>query len=260
MFNLIKADLYKLKKSTSIKVLFILCCIAAIIMYVISNQLTEGNLSYDIVGFGAFVTDFQMITLASVVFIAMFICSDFDNKTVHDCISSGYSRVSIVICKTISYFISVLIFLMPYAIVSIVGICSGNSFEAFLPSVFQSIMKNDAEISFSFMVLLKIICIWITIAIVYASQISICLIIAFSIRKSVIVMSLGYIINTTIAQLVKLDKLSDIFKLTPFGVDYSKLTLEAGASVYGKFILTSVIFMAIIMILSYLSFRKAEIK
>ena len=73
-------------------------------------------------------------------------------------------------------------------------------------------------------------------------------------------MSLGYIINTTIAQLVKLDKLSDIFKLTPSGVDYSKLTLEAGASVYGNFILISVIFMAIMMILSYLSFRKAEIK
>ena len=260
MINLIRADLYKLRKSTSIKVLFVLCCIAAGIMYVVSNQLTEGNLSHDIVGFGAFVTDFQMISLASIVFISMFICSDFDNKTIHDSISSGYSRGSIVVCKTITYFISVLIFLLPYVAVSIIGICSGNSFEAFLPSVFQSIMKNDAEISFSFVVILKIICIWITMAILYASQMSISLHIAFSIRKSVILMSLGYIINAGIAQLVNIDKLSNIFKFTPFGVDYSKLTLEAGTSVYGNFIFISLIFMAIMVILSYLAFKKAEIK
>ena len=107
MFNLIKADLYKMRKTKSIKILFLLCCISATLMSVISYQLTNGNLSHDIIGIGSFFTDFQMISLVSVIFISLFICNDFDNKTIHDSISTGYSRSSIIICKTITYFISI---------------------------------------------------------------------------------------------------------------------------------------------------------
>ena len=123
MFNLIKADLYKMRKTKSIKILFLLCCISSTLMSVISYQLTNVNLSHDIIGIGSFFTDFQMISLVSVIFISLFICNDFDNKTIHDSISTGYSRSSIIICKTITYFISILIFLLPYVI--------GNSWNVF---------------------------------------------------------------------------------------------------------------------------------
>lgn len=260
MFNLIRADLYQMRKSKSIKILFLLCCISAAIMYVVCKQLTEGNLGTDIIGFGSFVTDFQMISLVSVIFISIFICNDFDNKTIHDSISSGYSRSSIVICKTITYYISILLFLLPYMVVAIIGICSGDSFESFLPSVFQNIMKYKSGISFNSTIFFKILAIYLTMSIVYASQISISVLIAFAVKKPIIVISLGYIINAAIAQIVNIDNFSDLFKLTPFGVDYSKLTLDASTSVYGSFIITSMIFMLIMIILSYISFRKAEIK
>ena len=71
MFNLIKADLYKMRKTKSIKILFLLCCISATLMSVISYQLTNGNLSHDIIGIGSFFTDFQMISLVSVIFISL---------------------------------------------------------------------------------------------------------------------------------------------------------------------------------------------
>ena len=63
MFNLIKADLYKMRKTKSIKILFLLSCISATLMSVISYQLTNVNLSHDIIGIGSFFTDFQMISL-----------------------------------------------------------------------------------------------------------------------------------------------------------------------------------------------------
>ena len=185
MFNLIKADLYKMRKTKSIKILFLLCCISATLMSVISYQLTNGNLSHDIIGIGSFFTDFQMISLVSVIFISLFICNDFDNKTIHDSISTGYSRSSIIICKTITYFISILIFLLPDVIAAIVGMCSNYSFETFLPSVFQNIMKNENGTAFDFNIFLKIIAIWFTMAIVYASQISISIFLAFSIDGGV---------------------------------------------------------------------------
>jgi len=253
MFNLIKADLYKMRKTKSIKILFLLCCISATLMSVISYQLTNGNLSHDIIGIGSFFTDFQMISLVSVIFISLFICNDFDNKTIHDSISTGYSRSSIIICKTI-------IFLLPDVIAAIVGMCSNYSFETFLPSVFQNIMKNENGTAFDFNIFLKIIAIWFTMAIVYASQISISIFLAFSIRKSVIVISLGYIFNAAIAQIINIDAASDFFSKTPFGVDYSKLTLNANASVFFNFIGISLVFLVIMMLLSYLFFRKAEIK
>ena len=247
MFNLIKADLYKMRKTKSIKILFLLCCISATLMSVISYQLTNGNLSHDIIGIGSFFTDFQMISLVSVIFISLFICNDFDNKTIHDSISTGYSRSSIIICKTITYFISILIFLLPDVIAAIVGMCSNYSFETFLPSVFQNIMKNENGTAFDFNIFLKIIAIWFTMAIVYASQISISIFLAFSIQKSVIV-------------IINIDAASDFFSKTPFGVDYSKLTLNANASVFFNFIGISLVFLVIMMLLSYLFFRKAEIK
>lgn len=260
MFNLIKADLYKMRKTKSIKILFLLCCISATLMSVISYQLANVNLSHDIIGIGSFFTDFQMISLVSVIFISLFICNDFDNKTIHDSISTGYSRSSIIICKTITYFISILIFLLPYVIAAIVGMCSNYSFETFLPSVFQNIMKNENGTAFDFNIFLKIIAIWFTMAIVYASQISISIFLAFSIRKSVIVISLGYIFNAAIAQIINIDAASDFFSKTPFGVDYSKLTLNADSSVFFNFIGISLVFLVIMMLLSYLFFRKAEIK
>ena len=67
MFNLIKADLYKMRKTKSIKILFLLCCISSTLMSVISYQLTNVNLSHDIIGIGSFFTDFQMISLVSVM-------------------------------------------------------------------------------------------------------------------------------------------------------------------------------------------------
>ena len=109
MINLIRADLFKMRKSNSIKILFLLCCISAFIMYEVCKELSKGNLGSDIVGFGSFVTDFQMISLVSVIFISIFICNDFDNKTIQDSISTGHSRASILICKTISYYISILL-------------------------------------------------------------------------------------------------------------------------------------------------------
>ena len=236
MINLIRADLFKMRKSNSIKILFLLCCISAFIMYEVCKELSKGNLGSDIVGFGSFVTDFQMISLVSVIFI------------------------SILICKTISYYISILIFLLPYMVITIVGVCSNNTFESFLPSVFQNIIKNESGVTFDSAVFLKIFLIYITMTIVYASQISISILLAFLFKRPVIVISLGYVLNASIAQIVNIDKLSDLFKLTPYGVDYSKLTLDASLSVYSNFISISLIFMAIILILSYISFKRTEIK
>ena len=59
MFNLIKADLYKMRKTKSIKILFLLSCISATLMSVISYQLTNGNLSHDIIGIGSFLLTFK---------------------------------------------------------------------------------------------------------------------------------------------------------------------------------------------------------
>ena len=145
-------------------------------------------------------------------------------------------------------------------VVTIIGVCSGNSFESFLPSVFQNIMKYESGATFDATIFFKILAIYLTMSIVYASQISVSILIAFAVKKPIIVISLGYIINASIAQIVNIDSFSDLFKLTPFGVDYSKLTLDASTSVYGNFIGISIIFMLLMIILSYISFRKSEIK
>lgn len=260
MINLIKANFYMLKKSMAFKVLILLSFVSALIMTIISNKMATENLSQDIINIGSLFADFQMISLLVILISSSFICSDFQSKTIQDAIACGNSRLNIIISKSIVYAFAVGILVLPYGLVSFIAFCTGYDYVAYLPSVFLNLMSNEGDYALCLSVILKIIAIFLTIFTVYAGQLSICIFLGFTFRKPTIVIAGGYFLSILMAKLVSVNGIKDVLAYTPFGVDYYSITLSGDALDFIKPVIISIIFIVIMVLITYCLFRKSEVK
>ncbi|MFO1446131.1 ABC transporter permease [Bacillus sp. Bva_UNVM-123] len=264
MYNLILADLYSLRKSLTLKVLFVASLLCASVMTYISNLVTQGKIGIEISGIGSFFTDVHMTALLGSVVAAVYIVNDFETKTIHDAISSGSSRSMLVISKTFVYFFIIALIVLPYSIVINMAIITDNMLSPVLPSAFLNIMANEPHLTYTAALFVKMMVITLTIMIVYASQLSFCVLIAFVLRKKVLVIMIGYAIMFISGQLIALrDKysiLDTILSYTPYGVSFSQFVIDAEAGVFIKAIVISVLFSVLMIAITYVSFRKSEIK
>lgn len=263
MINFIHADLYKLKKSLYMKIIGSISFIGAIAMAFFSMAIANGNVSKEVIELAYLFADFQMIGLLGAIFAASYICGDFENKSIQDMITSGAHRFQIVVAKSIVVAITITYLLLPYVLVAVIGVISSIKYQAYLPSVFLMIMKNSNQLPLSIGVFLRILLLFLTVALVYVGQLSICTFLSFSIKKPAIVMIGSYVISFIGGQSQSLKEdsiIKKILSITPFGCDFSKLVLDANAKVFVRNWLVSIGFVSIIMLLTYVVFRKSEVK
>lgn len=258
MFNLIKSDLFKIRKSMGVKILFIISIVAAVAMTIVSNGIATGNMGTESMGIGSLFADIQMMSLFGSVLSGIFICNDFDSKTINDAISSGYSRTAIVISKTITFMIITFFLMLPYVAAAFIALGSGIEFKAFIPSVFLQIMASGKALDGA--VILKSIAIMATMFIVYASQSVMFIFFGFTFRKPAVAIAVGYIMALIVAKLNSIEAVVKFMKYTPLGYEFTKFTLDAEAGVFGKGIVISVIFVVVITFITSAVFRKSEIK
>lgn len=119
--NVLKCEFIKLKKSTSFKVCFIIMILLGIIMSYTTiqsiNIIPEMYQNYD--GLGILLncfSDVAMLALFGAVFAGLFICNDFQNRTIQESIASGNSHFSVVLHKTWIYVLCTVIIFIPYPI------------------------------------------------------------------------------------------------------------------------------------------------
>ncbi|MBC3887555.1 ABC transporter permease [Acetobacterium paludosum] len=265
MLNLIQADLFKMHKSMAIKILFSITTISALAMTVLAYLLEQGQIDAGMIGIGFMFSDVNMVSILGAVLAGVFICGDFDNKTIHDAISSGSSRGTVIVSKAIVFFCGIGFILLPYAIVTGIALWTGFGFNMGAVSVgFLNNLTQASTAAFQASNLLKFLLIALILIIVYASQLSVCVPLAFILKKPVLVVPIYYVISLLGGQLSLLAASSPgfnrIFSLTPFGGSYSFLDLNAQAADIFKAILVSVIFIIIMLAITYAAFRKAEIK
>ncbi len=139
MYNLIKADFFKLRKALSYKILLIvevaLCLLLVGMMIYAANNLEipegvtiSGDLSMS--GFDGFLSSLTQvqfnITYLS-IFAALFICSDFTNRTIVGALSTGHSRISVIFSKLIVYLVGAvgLLLVMPVLMTLLLTIING---------------------------------------------------------------------------------------------------------------------------------------
>jgi len=265
MYNLIKADLYKLRKSLAIKVLFAITTVNAVAMTVIAQMIESGKLGSSMAGIGFMFSDVNTISTLGAVIAGIIICGDFHNKIMCDAISNGSSRIAVIISKIVVLSCAEAFILLPYAVITAIALGTGSKFSMGANSVgFLNLLTSTAGTAFSASDIFKLLAIMLTLLIVYAAQLSICLLLSFTLKKPFIVIAIYYATSFLSAQLLMLSKSSSaldrILSCTPFGSNYGFITLSSGAGDFFKAISVSLIFMIIIIAITFLAFRKSEIR
>lgn len=265
MLNLIQADLFKLGKSSVIKILFGITTLSAVVMAVMANFIQQGKIAGAYTGIGFLLADMDMMSILGAVIAGVFICGDFDNKTIHDAIACGCSRWAVIISKTTVFFCALVFILLPYAIVTGIALSTGFKFDMGSVSIgFLNILTKESGIAFSASTLLKMLPAMLTLVIVYIARLSLCVPLALVLKKPVLVVSVYYGFTVFCAQLTGLRNISpvfdNIFSCTPYGGNYSLVMMGTGAGDIVKAIAVSLVFIILMLAVTYSLFRRSEIK
>jgi ABC-2 type transport system permease protein len=265
MYNLIRADLFKLRKSMAIKILFGITTVSAVAMAMMAYLIPQGKLDASMTGMGFLLSDVSMMGILGAVMAGIFICGDFDNKTIHDAIASGCSRGTVIVSKAMVLCCSIALILLPYAIIVGIALSTGYKFNMGPVALgFLNLLTSEAGKVFSASEILKLIVVMLTLMIVYMAQLSICVPLAFVIKKPVFVVAINYGISILSGQLYRLTESSTVFNgifaCTPYGGKYAFVTLNTATGDIFKAITVSLIFMSVMLAITYSVFRKSEIK
>lgn len=265
MYNLILADLFKLRKSMAIKILFAITTVSAVAMVVMAYLIPQGKIDASMTDMGFIFSDVSMMGILGAVMAGVIICGDFDNKTIHDAIASGCSRGTVIVSKAMVLCCAIALILLPYAIATGIALSTGYKFSMGSVALgFLNLLTSEAGTAFSASKILKLIIVMLTLLMVYMAQLSICVPLAFVIKKPVFLVAINYGISILSGQLLGLrgnSTLFDgIFACTPFGGKYSFVTLDTAAGYIFQTISVSLIFMIVMLAITYCAFRKSEIK
>lgn len=265
MYNLIRADFFKLRKSMAIKILFGITTVSAVTVAVLAYLIQQGKLDASMTGMGFLISDTNMISILGAVIAGVFICGDFDNKTIHDAIANGCSRGTIIASKATVFSCAIGFILLPYAIITGIALGTGSKFNMGSVSLgFLHLLTSEAGTAFSASEIWKLFAVMLSLIIVYMAQLSICLPLAFALKKPVLVVAIYYGFTILCAQLMGLKDSSPIFDrifaCTPYGGNYTFATLDTGMGDIIKAISVSLIFIIAMIAVTYCAFRKSEIK
>lgn len=266
MINVIQSDLYKLRRSRPIKILFLLMWIAAGVVAAISYLMAKGTVGYELSGPISGLTDIMMVAIVGPFLAGVYICGDFDNKMIHDAVSScGLSRGAVVLAKSVVYYALVILMLVPYAVVTVIASATGAEFsQPFANSVFLGILADNSGLDLSAGLFGKMLAIMLVMMIAYAAEMSICVLLAFLLRRSSLVIFIGFGAILVLQILggigTKLGIVQNILSYTPFSVGSANLTMETETMAVLKALGISLIFVSWLMSITNGLFRKSEIK
>lgn len=265
MYNMIRADLFKLRKSMTIKILFGITTISAVAMAIMAYLIPQGKVDVSMTEIGFMFSDINMISILGAVIAGIFISGDFNNKTIHDAIANGCRRGTVIFSKAIVFCCAIAFILLPYAIITVISLRTGSEFSMGSVAVgFLNILTSESGTILSAPEILKLLAVILTMIIVYVSQLSVCIPLAFTLKKPVLVVAIYYGFSLFCGMSTGLRESSlmfdRIFACTPFGGNYTFMTLDTGTGEIFKAISVSLVFMIVMLAITYCAFRKSEIK
>lgn len=264
MVNLFRADLYKFKKSKGLKVYILLSFLCITILAVILYKVADGTMSKDILQSVSLLIDAIMVSLLASLMIGSYICGDFQSKTIHSEVSCT-TRGKVILMKCLSSMFATSLITLPYAIVAVICFISKMKFAQFdgIPSLFIGILNNSKGIEVTVSSVAKSIVLVFVGILLYAARLSICIPVAFKVRKSVVVMAVGIAAAfgfDMVTQMLKdVAVIGTIFDNTPYAVIYD-LSMTASVGTIIRAVIDSIVFILVMIGITYAMFRKAEIK
>ncbi len=267
MINLIKADFYKIHRSAIYKVLFIILTACAVTTTLVSHFVSTGDMSFETAGTAALLSDVVMMNLASCIVAGQLICGDFENKLIQSALTGTSGRFTVVCGKMITYILLVSVMTLPYALSAIIGYVMDSGFcVPYSASVYLKILFESTTVDFSVNALLKYIVITAIMALGYASQTVFVFTLAFLVKnKSLIVTTIGFIacvfFGMTSSMIAGIsDTAKTMISWTPFSPDAYNMGNDTEIGTMIKVVGIALAFIAAFTYITYLTFRKTEIK
>lgn len=266
--NMIKADFYRIFRSMAFWVIFGLMCICATGFVLISNGVETGALGTHVISVASGLMDTMMITIIGPVLAALFINSDFQNKTIQSSILYGKGRKAIVWAKLIPYTFTILFMLIPYSVATFIGCVSNAKFSGMfakaVDSAYMSILAGKSSVNMDAGMIGKLVLVLIVIALIHASRCSLCVLLSFKMKSSVAVIGVGVILELMLSLIAVAASGSDVLRScvswTPFIGFQNNFTLTTHMADLLKTAGVSLVFICIIMNITAGLFRKAEVK
>ena len=268
MINLMKADFYKMRKSATLWFTFLVMCVAVTVFAVLSIGMAKGSIGKETIGMASGLSDGSLTAIIGPFLAAIFICSDFTNKTMHDSILCGKGRRAIVYAKIIPYGLSILLMLLPYSILTIVGFLVKGSFSLDfangMDSSYMMVLASQGSVAHDAEMILKMLLIVVVVAVMYIARMSLCILLGYTIRKPVLVVGIGFIVEM-VGSLIALsvsssEALTEALSWTPFVGIKETLNMGAAYSDLFKTLGASIVFIVIILNITSAIFATSEVK
>lgn len=261
MKQLMKATIYRMYKATGIRIAILLTWMAATGYFLCSKWIANGTLASTAAGSITALGDGMIIWLFASISVGILVASDFENKTIHGAI--GYGRNKIIINYFIIFIGIMLLMVLPYTIGSLVYIISDVSLtgaEGTMISIYMGNVFEYTEENTVFQLILS----YLSYALIYMGQLSVCIPVAIRFPKPIVVTSFGFFFGmitafiSTIAS--KVEMLDNIYKLTPYAYGIKQLGVDASPKGMWMGMGASILFIGLMLLISWMVFRKADIK
>lgn len=252
MYNLLRCEFFKLRKSRMFILLIGLVVAYSIVIGIMTYSSIQYGSGSDLQGIDVYfeqLSNYLLVAVIGSLIATVFICKDFENKTIQDSIACGCSRSAIILSKSLVYFLAV-------AVVTVI------------PPIVCSTLISIAYgfgMPFDTVSTLKLTAITLTTALAYASCLSPCVLFSFLGRKPVItlaggifVLFLGVSFLKDVAQIEP--AVASLISFTPYGAADALLSLDAVTGEFLKAVTVSIIFMILILVATIWVFRKSEVR
>ncbi|BBF44928.1 hypothetical protein lbkm_3668 [Lachnospiraceae bacterium KM106-2] len=264
--NLIKADFYSIFHRKSFYIMFGLMVVCAFAFVATSYGVESGALGKSAIGTASGFMDTMILNIVGPILAAIFICSDFQNKTIHDMVLQN-GRRKIVWAKMVPYAGVIAIMLLPYALFTLIGCLSGGKFSVMfansVDSSYMTMLANETKIAFDGKTVVKLFLVLVVIALIYISRMSICLLLSVLIKRPVAVVGIGIIVELLLSLVAVAGAdskaVTSAIDWTPF-LMLRKNNLTASVADLLKTAGTSLVFITIILNITTGIFIKAEVK
>lgn len=263
--NIIKADLYRIVHSISFWVMLGAMAVCALAFTLCSHNVETGAMGMEAVGTASILMDTMIITVIGPVFAATYFGVDFQSKSIHDNILYGGKRFNIVLYKTILFVLGIGALALPYGLCTIIGVTTGSEFsDVFAKAVdssYMTVMAGYSDMDAGLYV--KLIVVVLSIGLMHAARLSLCVPLSFLLKKQVPIIASGILLELLISLsgvlFMNNEVMSDIIGWTPFTL-MNKINLTTGYGDICKNVFTSILFIAIMLVISSLIFKKSEVK
>lgn len=261
MVDLLKADWFKARHSRVLYILFMLACISSLLMFFTAYYLGKTEAAASLINLASFFSDPQMVSLLGCVFVGIYVCRDFEEKVMEQAIASGKSRGKIVFEKVVSLVFFISLLYLPYVLGSLVLLGTSIDLSAYLPTVPLQLAAENQILNADSQTIAGIAKLLSLTVVNMAAQLTIALPIMFLLKRPVSVLAISYGTLLLLGPIASLNETTQqILSYTPYGKDVSQLTLAMSNRYFGERLVVNLIFVLLMILVSYGIFRKSEVK